>query len=770
MKGVKEMKTALLALGVGLGVSLFAALPQAVASAAIVPTEISVASVESFDGGVLIFSLTDSDFMTAEGWSYDSVEALKWNNATTYETRKEGNVFNAPLQNCEAYNYADYIYLDGVALSSYAHALYANYFQRTDGLGILLEDASVLENATTIEVKAGCEIPSLLRCYFGQAQEEAFVVAEDAYYKKHNGFWTQAYRFDGYEEGVTYDASEQYFHLRSPDGSFLGHTEAPTCEFTDIYAKEGTDEGFALASSPNTEKGNVLVYEFVNPIDATQYGRINLRVHVFASVRQMAAYNPHHATVWDLGTPLEYVNATLGWSELSLSLPLYADENGMVDKIVLQFLNDGKENVAENQIFLAWFSLETVDLVHEQSLVITETNDAYALSFRFNRGGAMENDALDLSKVSINGETLAQMAQNGGLQVAEWQRIGSIYQIYAEIKKDYTGAGQLKNAQADYAANSVRIERGLAFPDGALLEDTYVYESLLLYTDLFFETEIIVAKESAQTFEKTAVQDVSWWIDQESNNNLRIAITFDQRITNSPYIHACEAESWRENVLTAFPDLYSVGKSKAFVAGGFKTSLMNSVLINGQTIGDLHAEHAWTTCIFVHYGTLSMYRMEIFVDSNSPDYARLLSLFGSGEGVSVTVLKGLKFTTGYQTEQDYEYRLQGGRFVSTDVPAISIFYDGVAVQNGDVVETAFDGSLDCINIVGASEYEISQVTTGNDTYFTVRIGTEEILFIVRKTMVAETSQTGCGSTAFGGVAIGLLIGVALVVRGKRYAE
>ena len=768
MKRGMGLKTALIALGVCASASLFAALPSEQASAESA-TEISVASVESFDDGVLIVSLTDSDFMTADGWSYESVEALKWNNATTYETRKEGNVFNAPLQNFEAYNYAEYIYLDGVALSSYKHALYANYFQRTDGLGILFEDASVLQNATQIEVKAGCEIPSLLRCYFGQAEEESFVVGEDVYYKKHNGLWAQVRVFEGYDEGVKYDASDEYFYLRSPDGAFMGHTEAPTCEFTDIYAKEGTDEGYALASSPQTEAGNLLVYEFVNPIPAAQFGKINLRVHVFSPLRKLAAYNPHQITVESLGEPLEYAEATLGWSQISLFLPLYADENGMVDKIVLQFLNDGNANVAENQIFLAWFSLEAVDFVHEQSLTIRETDDAYALTFRFNYGGEWESDALDTTKVSLNGETLAEIAQNGGLKGAEWQLAGSIYQIYAEIDKDYAGAGRVKNAQMSFAANIVRIERGLVFPNGMMLEDTYVYEALRLFTDLVFETEIIVAKESAQTFEETSVEGVEWFIDTESNDNLRIVVTFDECITNSAYIHACEAESWRGNALSAFPDLYSEGKSKAFVAGGFKTALMNCVVINGKTIGDLHAENAWTTCCFVHYGTMSVYRMEIFVDSNAGNYAALRALLESGEGVTVEILKGLKFTTGYQTERNYEYRLQGGVFVSTDVPTISIFYDGVEVRDGSVVETAFAPSTDCIKIVGVDEYELSQVTTGNDTYFTVRLGGEEWMFIVRETAVEQTEQTGCGASALGGGWLAALAGVALVLRRRKHA-
>lgn len=769
MKKWTGLKTALVALVVCAGASLFAALPSAQASADVEKaTEVTVHSVETFDGGVLILSLTDSDFMTADDWSYESVEALKWNNETTYETRKEGNVFNVPLQGVEAYNYADYIYLDDVPLSSYAHSLYANYFQRTNGLGIILQDAQALESVSEIRVEAGCEIPSLLRCYFGQAEEEAFGIGEDVYYKKHNGLWAPVRLFEGYQEGVTYDANDENFYLRAPDGMFMGHAEAPTCEFTDIYAKEGTDEGYALASSPQTEAGNLLVYEFVNPIPAAQFSKINLRVHVFSPLRKLAAYNPHQITVESLGEPLEYAEATLGWSQISLFLPLYADENGMVDKIVLQFLNDGNANVAENQMFLACFSLEAVDFVHEQSLTIRETDDAYALTFRFNYGGEWESDALDTTKVSLNGETLAEIAQNGGLKGAEWQLVGSIYQIYAEIDKDYAGAGRVKNAQTSFAANIVRIERGLVFPNGMILEDTYVYEALRLFTDLVFEREIIVAKESKQTFEETAVQSVEWMIDEASNNNLRISIFFDESITHSPYIHACEAESWREKALSAFPDLYSVAKSKAFVAGGFKTALMNCVAINGKTLADMHAEYAWTTCVFVHYGILSMDRMDIFVDSNATNYASLRALLESGEGVSLEIYKGLKFTTGYQTERNYEYRLQGGAFVSMDVPAISVFYDGVEVRDGSVVERAFAPSTDCIKIVGVDEYELSQVTTGNDTYFTVRLGDEEWMFIVRKT-AAEQTKTGCGSAALGGGWMAALAGVALALRRRKDA-
>ena len=126
--------------------------------------------MESWDGGtMLLLYLSETDYMTADEWSTESNDAYKWVNQLSYADRKNFNVCNAVLdKNLDAYNYAENVFIDGVALKEYAHTLVANRYTRVDSLGILFS-ADVLSSASQIEIKAGCQFPSLTHSYFGES-------------------------------------------------------------------------------------------------------------------------------------------------------------------------------------------------------------------------------------------------------------------------------------------------------------------------------------------------------------------------------------------------------------------------------------------------------------------------------------------------------------------------------------------------------------------------------------------------------------------------
>ena len=74
---------------------------------------------------------------------------------------------------------------------------------------------------------------------------------------------------------------------------------------------------------------------------------------------------------------MEEVTAIRGWSNVSLLLPLYADDNGMVETLVFRFTNDGDMvNEERNYVGVGEFSLNGAteeELVYEKSLMISET-------------------------------------------------------------------------------------------------------------------------------------------------------------------------------------------------------------------------------------------------------------------------------------------------------------------------------------------------------------------------------------------------------------
>lgn len=724
---------------------------------------------------ILYFS--ETDYITAAFDENDDTAArYKWVDSLTYEDRANYNVHNALLdKNAESYNYQENIFIDGEALSNYPHQLVANRFQRIQGLGLTFE-GDVLSNATEILLKAGCAFPTLEGGYFGVSQK-AIVLEEDTVFRKRNGDWVRGYVFEGYEANVVYDASEEFFYKRSADGSYKGHTEAPTCEFSIHYQAVGDD--MALASAKNTDKGNLFVLDFVNPIDTSVFGTINLRFYVHEP-RTMATYNASGVTEASLGEKVEDVTAGVGWSVVSLMAPLYADENGMVETLVFQFTNDGDlVNSERNYVAIGEFSLgaeQVKDLIYDKSLMIAETETAYELIFRFNKKGEFTSDVLDLSKFCINGESLEKINALGNYVSAKWTTIQGVYQINVTLSKSYNGDGQIKNADIGYACNKITVLEGLPFPNGELLDRTYNYNLFRNFTDsLMFENEVVIDYESGETFQETKVKEISWQFEEAANNNIHLYILFDKKITSKAFYHVCEAESWRENVLV--PGItYDPIFTSAFLAGGYKSSLLNSVVINGKTIGEWHASNNYQTCIYVNYGQSSFYTLDVCIDKNASDYAELAALFESGEGVKIELKEGFKFTTGVRTESDHVFVLKNGSFVNVDKEPISVFFDGIEVKDGDVLEVDYKALSSSIYVEGAEEYEVSETEDGDVKTFTVTVsdGTT-VSFQVKQTVVTapdSEEEDGCGSSLAAG-AFGIFAAAgcaALLVRRKRDEE
>lgn len=421
------------------------------------------------DADTVIFYLTETDFITAAfDETIDTAEKYKWVETLAYEDRNENNVHNALLdKNLSEYNYAEYILIDGVPLKNINHELRANKFQRIEGLGFSFA-AGVLSKATEIEIKEGCTLPTLARGYFDVEEPSAIVLEEGALYRKREGQWVKTYSFGGYEAGVVYDASEEFFYKRSEDSNFKGHSEAPTVQFSRNYEAVG-DNNYVLASNKNTVKGNLFVMDFVNPIDTSVFGVINLRFYVHET-RTMETYNANWVTADSLGEKLEEVTASRGWSNISLLLPLYADDDGMVETLVFRFTNDGDMvNEERNYVGVGEFSLDSATdegLVYEKSLMISETETDYCLSFRFNKKGEFLSNTVDFSKFCINGISLKELNAEGDYAQAEWVSLNGIYQINITLSKAYQGEGQIKNADVNYACNKISVLEGFSFPNG----------------------------------------------------------------------------------------------------------------------------------------------------------------------------------------------------------------------------------------------------------------------------------------------------------------
>jgi hypothetical protein len=236
--------------------------------------------------------------------------------------------------------------------------------------------------------------------------------------------------------------------------------------------------------------------------------------------------------------------------------------------------------------------------------------------------------------------------------------------------------------------------------------------------------------------------------------------------------------------------------SDLFVSGGFKSSLLDNVLINGKSLGELHAEDEYNTCVFVHCG--QMYETEIMnvsVDSNSATYQWLKPLYDSGEGITIEIKAGMKFPSGVMLMEDVKYVLKNGTLVRELEEEVFIYYDGKAVENGSVIKTNAEALESSVCVIGTNEYTITKTLKDNVATFTVEYKGKTVTFTVEQTVVEldpidkevsveedssnsgkggfDLSALGCTSVISGGVAgsVALIsLGAVALIRRKRDEE
>ncbi len=717
-----------------------------------------------------VMHLSNTDYMTAEEWSEEN-QNYKWVNAdegrNDFSTvdLNENNLSNFPLnKHLDEYNFEQKILIDGVTLAEFKeqnpYILVGNMRERVDTLAISFQ-TPVLSEVTSVEILEGCQLPTLARACVGSRATSCIEITQGVKFINHNGTWTKY--FEGYQEGKEYNGDENAFYLNNYT-LYKEHPAVPLYAFTDFFiitpeVAGGLYDGYALASSGNTQKDYVAVLEFVNPIDVSLFNQLNLRMYSNHK-RTIYAYNDEGISEGTLGIALESFTLEGGvFSTANLNTSLYADSDGMLRKIVFKFNEDGEPYVDKNgkhqydangnlerdQLFFISFNVsnrDTSELVTKDSLIIVENGDSYDLTFRFNRSGADTGVKLDTSKVVINGTSVKKLLAECKTAKAQWSTIGSIFQICVTVPKSYSGVAQIKNADNGYSSNSMGVVKGLVFPDGTVLNKSY--------TCHIYATEKFVDSEIETDYQKTEVMDVSYDFVKGSDN-LHFKIHFDKKITASNYNHACEIERWRENDLASVnPLAYDKGMSNVFVKNGFKSSLLDNIVINGKTIGEWHAyEPTALTNIQTHYGQSGFEYVDVHFESHSQkSYAPLAEMVKNGNGITIEIREGLKFLTNCSVQKTQTFVLKNGVFVEQVASStIRVFYDGKEVANGDSVTVKTVVCPSSVAVDGIDGYQISHVTDGNVTVFTVTYGEgQEFKFTVNEDSVAGQGQFGTSET------------------------
>lgn len=791
-RGLKWLLISVLTACFGLSIGVYASTLAVKAEETVfdktINTKITDINNERLDNGnTFVMVLSATDYMTAEGWNNHNYMWLNDENVAT-ENRgnidlSKNNVCNARMdKNLDKYNFEDYIFIDGVSLAEYskthAYRLFGNKRTRVDTLSIDF-DPGVLSTISKIEIREGCQLPTLAYAYIGGTESSCLLVEETVTYGRANDKWSD---FLGYEENVEYQGDVKMFELYL-QSAYKGHETVMIDAYTDFFTRYAVQgeylKGSVAVTRANTAKGNLMVLNFVHPISADQFNTLNLRVYINHQV-DVVTYNADEITSSDLGPALETFTVGGGqYSYLTLNTALYVGANNQIKTIVFQFvedcaiqydkdgneLKDGNGDYIRDTFHFVSFNLsnETAgDLVSNDSLILFETDDAYELTFRFNkRGGWDENCGLDTTKVTLNGTSLSQIISNCAEATAEWYSAKGIYQINFRLPKAYTGAGSVKNAEYSFADNHMSVEAGLIFPNGDVLDTTY--------TCHVYANEQIVDSEMASEYRTTQVEDVKFSYVQGSQN-IHFTLYFDHNVTSVPYYHACETEHWRSTELkTVNESAYDSATAKIFVDGGYKSSLLNNIVINGLTIGELHARESWSpTNVQIHYGNTALNCVDIFIENGSRTYLEFYELVEDGNGITIEVKSGLKFMNNHQTKATQTFVFANGNFSEeiTETPII-VYYNGLEVKNGDSVTVDVVVSQKSIAVEGVEKYEITSAKNGNVTEYTILYGNgEKFTFKVVEEIAVEEPQ-GCASVVGSSIAMATILSAAAVLFMKK---
>jgi hypothetical protein len=397
--------------------------------------------------------------------------------------------------------------------------------------------------------------------------------------------------------------------------------------------------------------------------------------------------------------------------------------------------------------------------VTNSSLIISQTDETYEINFRFNVQGNDGGVELDKTKVLVNGTPISEMGVT-----ASWRMLGRVYQIDISIPKSYEGAGQLKNPDEDFIGNSVGVLKGLQFPDGSTLDKSY--------TCHWYSIEKQTACEMVDNYGEVAVTGVQFNY-VEGSENLHFAIYFDKEIVSAPYYHACESEQWRLSELGHDPSIYDGGMVKAFVDGGFKAALLDCIYINGKSIGEWHAHDSKMPAnVMVHYtyGNAGLNSVNVYFDKLCPNtYNELQAAVATGEGVTVEVKKGMKFTVNLMTMEDQLFIMKNGGFEEVlEQRPMSVYYNGAKIENGAQVTVQTAVGKEALYVVCDEEYQISEQKTTNGAEYTITYGEgKTFTFSVTFDLApVESKEEGCGS-ALSGTAVALTAILAAAMMGRR---
>lgn len=588
---------------------------------------------------------------------------------------------------------------------------------------------------------------------------------------------------DPYKKGVTYDVDENYIKLQSA-GTYKGLTIAPFGERTTFWsteAKVDSDKGYGVvahrADNSDLKKNDLMILEFVTDIDVNKFEVLNLTLATAAEKGAiLEVYNVSEIRDGKLGTPKQRVTADF-WTfrTNNISLKALADENGYVGAIGLRLLSDSAQTFTVGSFSLGSLS----DLVEKDApqildnkITVFETADAYEFTIEFNSTGSMsgtynEKNMGDL--VSFNGVKLSEINKDKTNITLSVDLMGR-YCMTLRADKDYKGKGKVINTDRHFVGNYVQIEKGFQLPNGEKLEETYALHVYL--------TDSVTNVVTDDALSPIGINHLTSGLDE--NKNLTINVYFNNQITGNPMYFLCNPDSFNKKEVAKLNGetiLYDENMAEAFIYGGYKSSLLDHVKINGNTLAEwmamdeLKGSPGYNTAVMVHYGQMGDKVASIIVTANTEVGKIINKSYEKGE-LRVLLEEGLKFTSGRAVLEDAAYAYDGTTWAKVSADDFAVYYDGQKVEDGDTLVVEKLVSADNITVMGDGDYKIEESVNGDTASYTIWDGEEKKLsFTVKgsQTVPAESKKIPYLPLAVGGVVILIFIGIAgaLILKGRR---
>lgn len=751
----KKRKIGLFALAFLLLLSLafgVATMKRAETASAAEATETKTATVSGVTYGLgnqnlLAFSLTGTDYPTVNG-----------DDATTYNVE----VSYERLSNLDFF---DKVTINGVTLATIydkadGNALhyYINLFQVPNRFALHLPGYSASADIREIVVAKGCQFPAY------NEGNGYYTVASDTRFVKENGVWKQKIDFETSEvsvTGISYGAYGVDYLIFTLDGTDYPPNGAdPTLQhykidesvlasmnFFDKILLDGKTLTEVYAENKNNTYRDYVLNFF------QYHGTLGFPIPGYT------AANPFQEVVVEAGCQFpsyEYVKNGGVPLCFETSEKVIAVKGTDTSFVMFGECNDRKPAVLDDSITLTY----------------TEEG-CYSFDIRFNRTGAkpadeyVEDDLAEL--VEINGVTLAEINEEEKYARAKWQYIGGRYYLNITLSEDYDGDAEIVNENAYYAGNNVRLSKEILLPSGEKLGDCFV---LHVYRTNCI-TEIV--DEDLQE-EKTFVKNISAGYDV--NGDFNIWITFSEEISAGMRLFLASPDSFGREQLKPMNNTsivyYDDALSENFISGGYKSALLNNVLVNGVSLGEWLAYDqtpGYLTAVMVHYGQVTQKTMSIVCDM-ADDHTWATDIFNSAteaykkDNLRVTVKSGMRFPTGKCTTEDAEYLCVGGVW-REKASEFRVYYAGQAVEDAQRLETQTKADKNNIFVQGNAVYTIEETRNGNEVLFTVLAdGKYACSFTVTADIKNAPDGNGCTS-ALGSTTATLLLVVAAIWFGKR---